>query len=224
MSMSTTDSPWGTTPRKHRSKFQLKRDAVLEAAAALFRQRGYEGASLNELADILNITKPTIYYYVESKDRLLLDIKIQVQDQILAFMKTTVAGTGTALQKLRAIMIRYAEFMMSDYGTCLSLIANREIGEKGRIEVEARIDEANQTLYRLLDQGKREGSMVVPDRVVACHVLFGSLNWMSHWAKSTGRLPPDKLIPMQVDLLLSGIAAPSAPTARTPAKPKRRST
>lgn len=222
MSTSPTDSPWGATPRKHRSTFQLKRDAVLEAAAALFRQRGYEGASLNELADILNITKPTIYYYVESKDRLLLDIKIQVQEQILAFMKTTVAETGTALQKLRAIMIRYAEFMMSDYGTCLSLIANREIGEKGRIEVEARTDEANQILYRLLDQGKREGSMMVPDRVVACHALFGSLNWMSQWAKPDGRLPADKLIPMHVDILLSGIAAPSSPASRTASKSKRR--
>ncbi|TXL81735.1 TetR/AcrR family transcriptional regulator [Vineibacter terrae] len=189
----------------------------MEAAAALFRQRGYEGASLNELADILNITKPTIYYYVESKDKLLLDIKVRVQEEILAFMKATVAGTGSALDKLRAIMIRYAELMISDYGTCLSLIANREINADDRVEVEARIDEANRLLYGLLDQGRREGSMVVPDRVVACHALFGSLNWMSKWAKPDGRLRPEKLIPMHVDILLSGITAAKPVAAKPPA-------
>jgi AcrR family transcriptional regulator len=221
MRISTSVSPWGAKPRKHHSKFQLKRDAVMEAAAALFRQRGYEGASLNDLADILNITKPTIYYYVESKDKLLLDIKVRVQEEILAFMKATVAGPGTALDKLRAIMIRYGEFMMSDYGTCLSLIANREINAADRVEVEGRTKEANQILYGLLDHGKREGSMAVPDRVVACHALFGSLNWMSQWAKPDGRLRPEKLIPMHVDILLSGIAAPTPRSATKPA-PKRR--
>lgn len=216
---SQATSPWGTAPRKRMSKFQLKRDAVLEAAAALFRQRGYEGTSLNDLAELLNITKPAIYYYVESKDRLLLDIKIRVQEEILAFMRKTAAGPGSALDRLRTIMIRYAELMMSDYGTCLSLIANREIGGPGRAEVEARVDEANQLLYRLMDEGKRDGSLVVADRVVACHALFGSLNWMSQWAKPDGRLKPRKLVRLHVDILLTGLAAPPprAPAARTPA-------
>ena len=75
-------NPWGKAPRKRDNQFAEKREAVLRSAAALFRERGYEGASLNDLADILNITKPTIYYYVQSKEQLLLDILKVAQDEV----------------------------------------------------------------------------------------------------------------------------------------------
>ncbi|MBK8132024.1 MAG: helix-turn-helix transcriptional regulator [Gammaproteobacteria bacterium] len=46
-----------------------KRSAILRTAGRLFNQKGFRETSLNDLADELQVTKPTLYYYVENKGR-----------------------------------------------------------------------------------------------------------------------------------------------------------
>jgi len=215
--MATSANPWGKVSRKRDSKFDVKREAVLRSAAALFRERGYEGASLNDLADILNITKPTIYYYVQSKDQLLLDILTVAQEEILDFMRRADAKPLTGYEKLREIMIDYAQIIVSDYGACLSRIWTRSIDPAGRSQVEGRIREADKILYKVLEEGERDGSLIIIDRTVVLHSLFGSLNWMAYWAKPTRRLSPLKLAETQVDILLQGVSAAPRPVTVKPA-------
>ena len=222
--MASSASPWGKISRKRESKFDIKREAVLRSAAALFRERGYEGASLNDLAEILNITKPTIYYYVQSKEQLLLDILTVAQEEILGFMRRADAKPQTGYEKLREIMIDYAQIIVSDYGACLSRIWTKSIDPASFAPVESRIREADQILYKVLEEGVNDGSLIVTDRTVVMHALFGSLNWMAYWAKPTRRLSPLKLAETQVDILLRGVSAAPRSTTVKPfqaAKPAR---
>jgi AcrR family transcriptional regulator len=229
--MKTNDRPWGSAPRKRETKFPQKKEAVIRAAAALFRDRGYEGASLNDLAEILNITKPTIYYYVENKERLYLEIIRAAQDEILAFMKAAERSTASGHDKLRQIMIDYGLMMISDNGACLVRIPTAPFEPDSRVEVVKHIEEADRIIYRVLAEGERDGSLFVPDATVVLHTLFGSLNWVAYWAKSKGRLSPEALITTQVDVLLAGLrprlsdgaGPPAAPNdAKTSTRPRAR--
>jgi AcrR family transcriptional regulator len=65
--------PWKKRRRRD-NRFMEKKAAVLTAAAGLFNRQGFENTPLSDLADALNVTKPTLYYYVSSKDELLLEI------------------------------------------------------------------------------------------------------------------------------------------------------
>lgn len=213
-------NPWGDTPRKRDTQFAEKREAVLRSAAKLFRDRGYEGASLNDLADILNITKPTIYYYVQSKEQLLLDILKVAQDEILSFIRAADEAGGTGYEKLRRIMIDYAQIIVSDYGACLSRIWMRTIDPTSRTEVEQRIREADRMIHKILAEGAKDGSLRIGDATVTLHALFGSLNWMAYWAKPNKRLSPAKLAETQVDVLLEGVSAAGAAGRPQPVKAK----
>ena len=53
---------------------KLKRLAILHAAAKMFVERGYYETSLADIAASLNVTKPTLYYYVSSKEEMLAQI------------------------------------------------------------------------------------------------------------------------------------------------------
>ncbi|MBC7104219.1 MAG: helix-turn-helix transcriptional regulator, partial [Parvibaculum sp.] len=57
MSGQAISSPWKKAPDR-RSERNLKQEAVLAAAARVFAERGYHRASLDEVAQILNVTKP----------------------------------------------------------------------------------------------------------------------------------------------------------------------
>jgi AcrR family transcriptional regulator len=210
--MSVTDkNPWEGGRRKRDTRFPIKREAVLNAAAVLFRERGYEGTSLNDLADILNITKPTVYYYIQSKEQLLLDILNRAQDHILDFLKAAEVSPMTGYEKLRFVMIRYALIMISDEGACIARVPTRVIEPESRANVEARIREADEIIYRILACGEQDGTLRVIDPLVVNHALFGSLNWMAYWTRPQGRLSPEQLAETQVDILLDGVRGPAAP-------------
>jgi AcrR family transcriptional regulator len=214
--MTDASNPWGRSPRKKRdTHFPEKREAVVKAAAALFRNQGYERASLNDLADILQITKPTIYYYVHSKEQLLLDILRAAQSEILASFAKAAASRGSGYEKLRRIMVDYALVMISDHGACMARIPSRAFEEPAaRAEVEQRIKEADGFIYAIIDEGISDGTLKIVDRAVALHTLFGSLNWTAYWAKSDGRLGPEALAEAQVELLLGGVRGAKAPAKR----------
>jgi len=200
-----TPSPWRSNPRRRGARFPEKREALLGAAAVLFRERGYDGASLNELADRLSITKPTLYYYVKNKDDLLRQVIARGQGQMLRDMREIELGPGTAYEKLRAIMIKFILIVTSDYGACLSLIGTRSFEAETEAEIRARVDEGDAILYRVLSSGQKDGSLQVADRIVTLHALFGSLNWVPRWYKPDGRLPPARFAKQFVDILLSGV-------------------
>jgi AcrR family transcriptional regulator len=211
MKSARAKSPWGATPRKRETQYPEKRDAVLRAAAKLFRENGYDGVSLNELAEVLKITKPTIYYYVKSKDDLISQIKWTAQDEVLAFTKAAEEREGMAYDKLREIMLKYALFMTTDYGVCLALVPPRSMDPKIRDEIYARVSQANQAIYRVLETGKKDGSLAFDDPVIANHALFGSLNWIGFWFEARGRLSAQQVVEQQVSLLLDGVRGPKAP-------------
>lgn len=203
MNVRQAKSPWGTARRKRVTQFSKKLDALLDAAAAMFRERGYDGVSLNEVAERLNISKPTVYHYVQSKDDLLIQIKLRAQKDILKDMRAIVGAPGTAREKLRAIMISYAMLMSSDYGACMLIVNWKNIDSQAEVDVGT--EAGNKLIYALLDEGIEDGSLRYEDRTVAFYTLFGSLNWISFWFRAGARLSAQDMAELQVDLLLNGI-------------------
>ena len=64
-------SPWANPPEREQQR-EIKRQAVLAAAAQLFNERGFHATSLDDIARRLHVSKPTLYYYVKNKDEILL--------------------------------------------------------------------------------------------------------------------------------------------------------
>ncbi len=82
-SVSTDASPWPVRTSRQRTR-DLKREAVIRAAARAFSERGYHNTSIDEIAAALNVTKPTIYYYVANKEQLLLECILTGLERVLA--------------------------------------------------------------------------------------------------------------------------------------------
>ena len=76
-------------------------------------------ATLDELAERLNVTKPTLYFYVKSKDEILYE-RVRIGWTILQDAITEVgASGGSAMDKLNAAMHKYTEIVNLDLGMCL---------------------------------------------------------------------------------------------------------
>jgi AcrR family transcriptional regulator len=75
---------------------------MLEIATEVFCERGYAGASMNEIAGRCGISKPMLYLYFDSKERLYLACLTFVGDGLIAAIEKSVAGAGSPVEQVLA--------------------------------------------------------------------------------------------------------------------------
>jgi len=200
-------SPW-TGAKAHRGRgrdFPVKREAVLSAAAALMGRKGYDGMSLAELAETLNITKPTLYHYVGNKEALFVEVVARSQEMMIAFLGEIAGRETSGYEKLRAMMLGYAVRVNSDPGTQLLFTNSSAIGPQTRRDIAVRARQANALILAAIEDGRRDGTLAIAHPTMALNALFGSLNWSTNWFRLGGPLDPEAVAALQVDLLLNGV-------------------
>jgi AcrR family transcriptional regulator len=159
----------------------LKRAAVIQMAARAFNQRGYHNTSLDDVAELLGVTKPTLYYYVRSKDELLFECFRTGLKPIRAAVKASQKSDRTAHDRLTEVLQRYAEAIASDYGGCMVRAEDLSLSAGLHARVKALMSEIDQGLRRLLRDGMVDGSIARCDPKLAAFALAGALNWIAHW-------------------------------------------
>ena len=78
-----------------------RRIEILKSAAAAFRRRGYHGASVDEIASALEMTKGNLYYYFKNKEEILFACHEYSLDKLLTLMADVQAESASPESKLR---------------------------------------------------------------------------------------------------------------------------
>jgi AcrR family transcriptional regulator len=200
-----------------------KREAVLRTAVQLFLEQGYHRATLNEVAERLNITKPALYNYFRSKDEILFEcwaFGLERMDQYIAEIN---AGDGTGLAKLRKLVRVYAEAMTTDYGASLVRFDLRDLTDKNRKIVRAAKTSIDLTFRNYITEGIADGSIKPCDAKLSAFAIAGSLNWIGHWYQRGGALSAEAIANDFAVRLTEGLERKQTKktASSTPAKTKR---
>src|SRR5579862_1540661 len=95
-------SPWRASRERVRER-EVKRDAVIRAAAHAFNRKGYHNTSLDDIAAALEVTKPTVYYYVSNKEQLLFECFVAGIDPVRAAIREARGLDVPARERLNAV-------------------------------------------------------------------------------------------------------------------------
>ena len=199
-------SPWAQAPSRA-AQHQAKRDAVLHVAAQMFNERGFHATSLDDIAARLNVTKPTLYYYVKNKDAILLACVKKGLDMTLEGIDASRAAGGNAIDQLRACMRTYAEVVTQPFGMCLIRVGDEEVPEPSLTELRRLKSEIDHAFRRLVEQGVQEGVLAPCDPKMAAFVIAGGLSWIGRWYQPQGAYSADQIIEQCTQLLLQGVLA-----------------
>lgn len=71
-------------PPGHGPGYEVKRQEIIDTAAALFAEKGYAATGITEIGDTVGLAKGALYYYIKSKENLLVEIQERVLDPLLA--------------------------------------------------------------------------------------------------------------------------------------------
>lgn len=213
------DSPWPTSEARSRDRAD-KRDAVLRTAARLFNENGFHATSLDTVAERLNVTKPTLYYYVKSKDEILFGCVRAGLDLVRARIADASRGGGSALDRLEACMRAYVDVVTQDFGMCVIRVGEDPLPAARRRELRRLKAQIDHEFRRLIEEGIAEGSIAPTcDAKLAAFTLAGALSWIGRWYRPDGDLAPDELATRCIDMLLRGIVVqPPSPARRRRAR------
>ena len=203
---------WAGQAADRASQREQKKDAILRTAARRFLERGFHATSLDDIAALLNITKPTLYYYVKSKDDILLQVLDVAMEQIQNAVTEAERVGVDGREQLRVFVRRYVEIMAGDFGKCLVLGTVANIGDSN--------DRATPTLRRidaalsgLMARGVEDGSLAALHPRIGVFALFGAMHWMARWHRADGSMSPEQIAKAMLELFESGLA-PRGPAPR----------
>lgn len=151
---------WKTPAQRERER-ALKREAVLRAAAGAFSEQGFHRTSLDDVAERLNVTKPTIYHYVRSKDEILFEcvrIGLERLDAAAASAEARRSG-GSGLDRLIVLWTEYAHIVTEDFGRCLILVGEDPLPAETRKELRALKGKIDKRFRGLIEAGIADGSI-----------------------------------------------------------------
>jgi AcrR family transcriptional regulator len=202
---SSDQSPWVPFESRRRARDE-KREAVLRTAVRLFLEQGYHRATLNEVAERLNITKPALYNYFRGKDEILFECWATGQERVGEFIAEIDTDGGTGLARLRRLVRAYGEVMATDYGQSLVRFDARDLSEKHQKIVRAAKREIDLTFRRYITEGIADGSIKPCDVKLSAFAIAGSLNWIGHWYQRDGALSAEAIAAEFAVRLTEGLA------------------
>lgn len=197
-------SLWASADTRARDR-ERKRDAVILAAARAFRERGYHNTSLDDVARDLNVTKPTVYHYVENKEQLLFECFRAGLSQIMETFEEVKNSSASARDRLSFVMTHYAQAVTSDFGWCMVQAENQDLSTAMSRKVRALKSEIDQVIRRLVSEGIQDGSIRKCDAKITGFALAGAMNWIAYWYDADDTLTPAEIAGRFNELFLKGL-------------------
>jgi AcrR family transcriptional regulator len=190
-------------PRRGRPGNSL--ETLLDAAVAVFNERGYEATSMEDVAGRLGVTKSAIYHHVAGKGELLRLALDRALDSLFTLTTEPGATTGPAIDRLEHVVrgsVRVLAAELPFVTLLLRLRGNTDV-ERDALDRRRRFDRIVTDLVRAAEE---EGD-VRPDvdPALTSRLLFGTVNSLIEWYRPDGDLSPDALADAVVTTTFDGL-------------------
>ena len=184
--------------------------AIVEAAATVFKEKGYEAASTAEIGTRVGLLKGSLYYYIQTKEDLLFAVIQEVHEAFLSNRMACEQVEGSAAVKMRmfieghvAVNAREATRATVFYRDFNSLNPER------RAFIIAERDHYDRFLRSLIEQGQAEGVFCgdLNPKITSIAIL-AMMNHVFQWYQLGGDLTPEDVGHQYADLLLGSLVCP----------------
>lgn len=184
----------------------MTKQQILKAAADIIGEKGFHGASMNEIAQAVNLQKASLYHHVSSKQEILIDLLDQALDLLIDNMLTVTEKDLSSDEKLRQAMCMYLEILAENRALAsVLLLEHRSLETKMRRRHIPRRDRFESLWRRIIEDGVEKGDFVCDSPRMAVKALLGQLNWTIMWFQPSGKLSVQQIANQNADLFLNGL-------------------
>ena len=163
------------------TRFELQKTRMLKAAAQCFNQKGYSGTSLRDVADVLGLTDPALYYYVRNKEELVYLCYVRAADLGREALDRAQAEGRNGMDVMLRYFRYHIEMMVGDRGPIAIMSEIPSLKPRHRDEVLTLSRTHSKNFEAVLEAGIRDGSIADCNVRMTGNAIMGSINWIPKW-------------------------------------------
>jgi TetR/AcrR family transcriptional regulator, cholesterol catabolism regulator len=178
---STTRAPEHTPP--HDTRFDRRLAEILDYATEVFAEKGYEGASMRDLSRLSGISLAGLYYYFESKEKLLYIIQQHTFTTIIERLRERLAASSDPEERICIFVHNHIEYSVAKQ-KAMKVLSHEDDVLKNSYGAE--LAAIKREYYRICvglveELVKAEGLGSGISTRTAVMGLFGMMNWLYTW-------------------------------------------
>jgi AcrR family transcriptional regulator len=179
-------------PRAPRTGRDATREGeILTAAARIFREKGYHGTSVRDIAEAVGLLKGSLYHYIRSKEQLLAKLFEGSLGDTIAELETIAARDASPTERLRDMVRVYVMSVTANLDAVgIYLREWRSLPAPELARVRARRRAMRRLFEDVIGEGIRRKELSVSDPKIAALAIIGMCNWTYEWYRPRGRLTP----------------------------------
>ncbi len=176
--------PAAATPRGRRR--DRRRDAILRAAARLFRERGFADTGMRDIAAAADLSAANLYHYFDGKNDLLFYCQDRALDRMLAAVALARRESRSAAERLRIVCAAHLQTLLDDIEGATAHLQIETLPPKLRDAIVKKRDRYERALRGLIADGIKSGELVDLDPAIVARAMLGAMNWTVTWFRHDG--------------------------------------
>ena len=192
--------------------YRNQRKELIDAAARVFRRKGFQAAKLQDIAEEIGKDRASLYYYTSGKDELFQEIVAEVVLGNVEMVEKLYAQELPSTSKLRYLCTRLMASYEAHYPYLFVYIQEPMTQLDGSTEwglmmksLQGRFDEATKGIIR---QGIEDGSFRISSNHITmiANAILGMLHWSHRWFQLEKGMSGESIGLIFADLVLNGLA------------------
>ena len=181
-----------------------RKTRIINEATILFAEKGYHTTTLDEVATKMGVTKAALYYYFRNKEAIIRAIMRKSLDR----MNKAISLSKSKLSpkdKLHKFIAYLVEFNAD--GAELTKILFEQthaLPKRTRDSIKRKKKEVDKALQNILHEGVEDGSFAIDDVKIVSYAILGLCIWTYRWYRPNGRLTPEQISEVFINLLERG--------------------
>ena len=183
-----------------------RRQAIEDVASDLFREHGYAGTSIRDIARALSVQGASLYAHVSSKEDVLWAIVDRAATRFERAADAAEAAAearrpGDPAEGLGALVRAHVQVLTGDVDEASVFVNEWRALEAGhRASILERRDRYQERFRRRIEEGIAVGAFAMSDPAITAATMLSALNGVSAWYDPAGRLPAERIADHLVEL------------------------
>jgi TetR/AcrR family transcriptional regulator, cholesterol catabolism regulator len=185
-------------------------EEIVRAATKLFRDRGYYGTSMSDVAGVVGVTAASLYYHFENKQELLLSVLRTGMDTFLESLEEIAATDAPPEVKLHRAIANHLAFVLQRGDAVAVFLRERRFLEPPHVEqYQPRVDRYDELFRTILSEAVDGRKLPRKDPKLLSMVVLGTINSVVEWYRPEGRYDEHEIAAFLGELIDGMLRAPA---------------
>ncbi|MGX9135304.1 TetR/AcrR family transcriptional regulator [Rummeliibacillus sp. JY-2-4R] len=184
-------------------KLKKKKEEIILSAIKIVNEKGYQGATMEEIAAELLMTKGSLYYYFKNKEDLIFQCHILVLEQATLELESIFNKEISNEQKLKLMITSHIQYAIEKKETFNMIIKPEKTFQADQLEpILQKRNEYSSWFDCVIEEGIKTEEFKIKEMKIARMILLGAMNWIQQWYKPNGDKTIEELQEIYSEYLL----------------------